>query len=149
MKKSINTSANKIFLCIFAIFLLPAFAFSILMPGWTYFGMKNSLPNDLISSISVAPDGKVWIACQKYQNTGGISVFDGKNWTYFNKEQDGLPSINIISIHIDKKGKVYANFSDTLPYFYEKNLWQPVNMSGLDPVVKFLNPISFDANNRM
>lgn len=149
MKQILSFSAFRISLLIIAFFLLPSVVFSKLMPGWFYYGMGNTLPNDNIMSIAVAPDGKVWIGCQKYQTTGGISVYDGKEWTHFIKGQDNLPSISINSINVDKNGIIYATFSDTIPFYYKDKLWQSVNMSSISSLVTILNPITFDANNRV
>jgi hypothetical protein len=70
--------------------------------NWTVFNTCNGLADNFVQAITTEPFGKnVWFGTK-----GGVSVFDGSNWTSFTMK-DGLISNNILFILIDKNGIVY------------------------------------------
>jgi ligand-binding sensor domain-containing protein len=72
------------------------------MENWTVFDTDNGLVNNFVQAIATEPFGNnVWFGTK-----GGVSVFDGSNWTSYTVK-DGLISNNILSIMIDKNGVVY------------------------------------------
>ena len=60
-----------------------------------HFSPKDGLANDQIHLVHQARDGTLWFGSA--QNGGGLSCFDGKNFTNFLAPTD-LPDVNIIAI---------------------------------------------------
>jgi hypothetical protein len=72
------------------------------LENWTVFNTDNGLVDNFVQAIAAEPYGKnVWFGTK-----GGISVFDGTEWTSFTMN-DGLISNNILFIMTDKNGIVY------------------------------------------
>jgi ligand-binding sensor domain-containing protein len=72
------------------------------LENWTVFNTGNGLVNNFVQAIASEPYGKnVWFGTK-----GGVSVFDGTEWTSFTIK-DGLISNNILFIMTDKNGIVY------------------------------------------
>ena len=68
---------------------------------WRRYNYNDGLASDSVNSISLAPDGALWIATQ-----GGASRFDGmtfQNWT----AADGLAANNVYSVHADADGTLW------------------------------------------
>jgi hypothetical protein len=69
---------------------------------WTNYNQytSNPLPNQFVMAIKIDPQTKgVWVGSQ-----GGLSYFDGTNWTTFTTSNSGLPNNYIMSIEIDTYG---------------------------------------------
>jgi len=72
------------------------------LENWTVFNTSNGLVNNFVQTIAAEPFRKtVWFGTK-----GGVSVYDGANWTSFTIE-DGLISNNILFIMTDNNGSVY------------------------------------------
>jgi ligand-binding sensor domain-containing protein len=70
--------------------------------NWSVFNTGNGLVDNFVQAIANEPFGNnVWFGAK-----GGVSVFDGTNWTSYTMK-DGLISDDILSILIDKNGVVY------------------------------------------
>ena len=73
------------------VWLTAIFSLTLISSGsaeWTPYTMMNSpLETDLISSLSVSPDGKVLIG----SNGEGLYVLDGDQWSIYNENNAGVP----------------------------------------------------------
>jgi hypothetical protein len=72
------------------------------LENWTVFNTANGLVDNFVQAIATEPFGNnIWFGTK-----GGVSVFDGTNWTSYTMN-DGLISNNILFIMTDKNGVVY------------------------------------------
>jgi hypothetical protein len=79
------------------------------LENWTVFNTDNGLVDNFVQAIATEPFGKnVWFGTR-----GGVSVFDGTNWTSYTMK-DGLISNNILFIMTDKNGIVYLGTDNGL-----------------------------------
>jgi hypothetical protein len=77
--------------------------------NWTVFNTDNGLVDNFVQAIATEPFGNtIWFGTK-----GGVSVFNGTNWTSFTMK-DGLISNNILFIMIDKNGVVYLGTDNGL-----------------------------------
>lgn len=63
--------------------------------------------NSEIQDLSVGPDGKVWIATKDR----GLALFSGGKFTYYTKENSGLPRDLIIAVEAAPDGSVWFSSS--------------------------------------
>ncbi len=100
----------------------------------TYNTGNCSLLHNHITSIAIEKNGTAWIGTSTDMNglSGGVSKFDGTNWTSFNTKNSGLCDNGIIDIIIDNKG----------------NKWF-LSHTGLAELTDFSNNIVPDANQQI
>lgn len=94
---------------------------------WTNHHRTNSdLTNDTIRSITVGPDGRVWLATQ-----AGVSVFDGTNWANYNRFTSGIASNDVYDIAIDSAGRAWAATDDGASVF-ASGVWNSFQTANSD-----------------
>jgi ligand-binding sensor domain-containing protein len=68
---------------------------------------ETGLHNDFIRSLAFDSDQKLWIGMfADYNLDGGVTLFDGQNWTSFTIE-DGLADTQVIGLDIDSDNNVW------------------------------------------
>ncbi|NLW19529.1 MAG: hypothetical protein GXY81_07560 [Candidatus Cloacimonetes bacterium] len=80
---------------------------------WTYYNTDNSdIPGDYISSISIAKDGKIWMAVsdtsEGYPAPVGLVSFDGKEWKILNHKLLSGYNAEITALAVDPEGKIWV-----------------------------------------
>ncbi len=69
----------------------------------TFYNTSNSpLPSNCVSFIKIDYNGNIWT------NAGGLTCFDGINWTIFNHNNANLPECNIVEFDFDHSGNIWA-----------------------------------------
>jgi len=81
-------------------------------------GGEDSYNPNYIFCVKVTPDDNVWAGTWG----GGVSVYDGKQWSNLNSE-DGLVGDIVYSIEIDQKGVMWFGTNKGLSA-YDGNNWQ-------------------------
>lgn len=95
-----------------------AFALSTQAQTFTNYSTADGLLHDNVSSVAIASNGDVWFGTQ-----GGVSVFDGSNWTSHTTTTDaGLVDNSITCIAIASNGDVWVG-SDFGAAMYDGNSW--------------------------
>jgi len=87
--------------------------------NWTYYNTENSeIPGDYVSSITIAPDGKLWMAVSEtdegYPVPAGIVSFDGIEWHLIKHKLIAGPEEEIVTICMDPEGKLWVGKSNGL-----------------------------------
>jgi surface antigen len=78
--------------------------------NWIVYKIWNSgLPSNYVFAIAIDGGGNKWIGTIPYWNGstyvgGGLSRFDGVNWTVYNTSNSGLPDNRVTTIVIDIQG---------------------------------------------
>jgi ligand-binding sensor domain-containing protein len=109
----------------------------------THFLRTNSgIPSHLLRDITIAKDGKIWIAT----NNKGIVSFDGVNWRSYTVASDGLLSNAITAITIDTDGNVWAGTADGLQK-YDGSTWQSFVAPALP--ANHITSLAVDSNNTL
>jgi len=75
---------------------------------WVNYTTSNGLIYNDVSDIEIDKTGNVWISTV---NGGGVSKFDGKNWTTYSSTNSGLGSNNILSVSADKDNNIWFGTS--------------------------------------
>ena len=93
---------------------------------WEIFDTSNSgLP--LYNRISCSASdiyGNIWLATRqpsyvsRIMEGGGLTKFDGMNWTIYNRENSLLPSNDISALLVDNNSKIWIG---TMPYYIANN----------------------------
>ncbi len=87
--------------------------------NWTFYNTENSeIPGDYVSSITTAPDGKLWMAVSEtdegYPVPAGLVSFDGTQWQQIKHKLIAGPEESIITISMDPQGKLWVGKSNGL-----------------------------------
>ena len=81
------------------------------LENWVVYTKEEGLVNDIVQAIGADQKGNIWFGTQ-----GGISVFDGKEFTNYTKD-NGLNSNNVLCIVTDSKGVVWIGTDDGVNSF--------------------------------
>jgi len=77
---------------------------------WTRFTTAEGLPSGGISSVTVAPNGDVWVGATDVfdgEASGGVARFDGNTWAVFD-ETDGLYDNSVTALAVGPGGTVWT-----------------------------------------
>jgi len=66
---------------------------------WTTYNTSDGLASDSVLSIAMDAEGNKW-----FGTNGGVSVFDGENWTTYNMSNSDLVFNRVNAIAIDQEG---------------------------------------------
>ncbi len=70
---------------------------------WTTHSTSNSnIAHDTVRSITVGPDGRVWLGTD-----GGVSVYDGSTWQNYSTFNSSLVHNSVYDIAVDARGRVW------------------------------------------
>lgn len=86
----------------------------------TIYKTSNSeLPNNVVNSIAIDQNGIKWIGTGDYGSGGGLTKFDGINWTTYNSNNSGLADNRILTIGIDQNGSKWIGTHNGLSVYNE------------------------------
>jgi ligand-binding sensor domain-containing protein len=122
--------------------LFPVFLFAQEY-SYVQYNVKDGLAGATVYDLCQDKDGFIWFATD-----AGVSRFDGTHFRNFTLD-DGLPSIEILKIFADSRGRVWmAPFKKTLCYYYKGRIFTPENDSLLKPVIldDFVHGFAEDIN---
>lgn len=88
----------------------------------------DGLSSNKVNCIAVDNQGILWVGTQQGTTAGGVSKFDGNNWTIYNTSNSLLPSNNVYSISVDSTGAKWFGTSLGLTKF-DGNNWIIYNSS--------------------
>lgn len=88
---------------------------------WTNYNTNNSdLIHDTVRSITVGPDGRVWLA-----TPGGVGVYNGATWTRYTTFTSDIASNDVYDIAIDEAGRVWIATNGGASLL-ENGVWRPL-----------------------
>ncbi|MEO8082620.1 MAG: hypothetical protein ABI780_02230 [Ardenticatenales bacterium] len=81
----------------------------------------GGLAGDSIADLAIEPNGTVWVATRQSMfdatrrqwTDGGLSRFDGQQWTRFSGSASGLPSDHLSALALDGRGKLWVGTGAT------------------------------------
>ncbi len=115
---------NKItFTVLFSVFMLSASSQNYLVKKKS-FNAGSGLSHDMVQSFHQDREGFMWIGT-KY----GLNRFDGHDFQWFTREQDGLSSNNIGEIYEDGNAwlwLVHVEYKFRVPTFFSIDLFNPM-----------------------
>lgn len=101
---------------------------------WTTFNSSAGLANNNVTCIAQYQNGNMWFGCNNY-SLGGISTYDGANWTTYRSQ---LHTLYINCIFFDSGGKLWIsgdrqNYNNSCVFSkYKNGIWEYQNStSGL------------------
>lgn len=123
---------------------------------WKYVGLGNTLPNEMVNKIVVNSKGDVIFANGAVGMgylSGGVTVFNGKDWNYFYTSTTGhtdttdFPSNDVTTICLDSKDNIYASFGKSMSTtiriaYYNGNKWIPIDVKGYDSLISSFRPMA-------
>lgn len=72
---------------------------------WTSYNTQNGLPSNIVNTVKIAPNGKLWIATEPSGNfTGGVARFDQGVFVKYTTTQ-GLANNKVLDIEFGSDGK--------------------------------------------
>ncbi|HED38550.1 MAG TPA: T9SS type A sorting domain-containing protein [Ignavibacteria bacterium] len=117
---------------------------------------KNSeLPTNNVSDMKFDKEGNLWIATFEYDfrntNLGGVSKFDGNNWTIYNQNNSPIPTDQITKIEFDKNGNLWIGTNGKGLIEYTGNDWIRYDTLSLSPLTRVadISAISVDSLNNI
>lgn len=72
--------------------------------SWT---IESGLPQNSVNDITQTPDGYLWLA-----TFGGLVRFDGIRFEVFDRSVDGVGSLRVRTLHVDRAGVLWAATED-------------------------------------
>ena len=78
-------------------------------PVFKYYTTNNGLLSNYTTSISIAPDEKIWIGTLE-----GVSVFDGKKFKNYDKNFNSILANSVWTIYVDSRGGAWCGTSQGL-----------------------------------
>jgi hypothetical protein len=78
---------------------------------WHHYTQADGLPSDLVHTLHVQPDGRVWVG-----TLGGLAVFNPSDgaWT----RVEGLPGLQVLAIASDAQGHTWVGTDDGVAMLY-------------------------------
>ncbi len=79
---------------------------------WTVYDESDGMPADVITTVTVAPDGDVWAGAfdgQSWPYHGGLGHFDGTTWTSYTTANSPLPHNQVAAIAVGADGRVWVS----------------------------------------
>ncbi|MBN2521172.1 MAG: hypothetical protein JXB17_11740, partial [Bacteroidales bacterium] len=73
------------------------------VPKYAYYKIEDGLVSNFTSSLSIAPNGDIWIGTQD-----GISRFNGKKFKNYTKDFHDIFKNNVLSIFVDSEGYIWC-----------------------------------------
>jgi ligand-binding sensor domain-containing protein len=109
-----------------------------------YYNTDNSdLPDNRIKSIAIDHEGMKWIGAKN----GGVSKFDGENWTIYNLETSDISGDRAEAIAFDNDGNMWVGFKSNGLCKFDGNNWIAYTMENSDLPMNQVNCIAFDDSN--
>ena len=99
---------------------------------------NNPKSNVIITKIIVDIFANKWI-CSYY---GGLTKFDGTNWTIYNTENSGLPSNEITSIASDINGNIWIGSQYNGLIKYDGKSWEIYNNENSELLDNYIHTIA-------
>ncbi|PSK90466.1 ligand-binding sensor domain-containing protein, partial [Taibaiella chishuiensis] len=81
--------------------------------SYSHYDTGNGLPGSTVYCIAQTKDGFIWFGTE-----AGLCRFDGVNFKTFTME-DGLPANDILTLHIDSRGRIWIKPFKTAICYYE------------------------------
>jgi len=112
---------------------------------------NSNLPTNNVSDIKLDKENNLWIATFEYDfrntNLGGISKFDGSNWTIYNKTNSPIPTDQITKIEFDKKGNLWIGTNGKGLLKFTGNNWIKYDTLNVAPLTRVadISAISIDS----
>jgi ligand-binding sensor domain-containing protein len=81
--------------------------------GWITLKQRDGLAGDNVTAVTLGPDGSLWFGCRTgiFTRGGGISRWNGENWTIYREESDGLLSNTVRAIAVADDGSTWVGTS--------------------------------------
>jgi len=129
---------------------------------WTHFQNQDyHLPDNTVETIAFDVEENVWIGTFGTTETietggyrfygekgsGGISIFDGENWTAYTKENSGINGEYVTSIAFDPQGHVWIGTTGGINIFDGKN-WNLLQVDNTIQIDTGVKAIAFDQKGR-
>ncbi len=77
---------------------------------WTVYNTSNHLPNNNVNALATEGFSKLWIGTLG----GGLTLYDGSNWTHFNTDNSNIPDDNVNVIHVDDNNNKWIGTGTTI-----------------------------------
>ena len=126
--------------------------------NWTIYSPSDStIPGGYITSIVTDSTDNLWVGSFTFRKwspvIGGLSQFNGTNWTVYNTSNSGLPSNRIHSITIDDNGRKWIGIGE---YDFEWGLtkfdgsiWMTYNTSNSGLPYGSVNCLTIDGSGNL
>jgi len=117
--------------------------------SWENITSSNSnLMGDQIECFAVEEDTIIWIGNHSW-STGGVSRFDGTNWTNYDTGTSGIGAKNIYSISINSNDKYFGTEANGISKLnYSNNSWSYYRTSN-EPHCNYITSIDSDHNDKV
>ncbi len=113
--------------------------------SWKHYTTEDGLGYNVIlwmeNTIAVSSEGDVWVATFG----GGVSCFDGINWTAYTPRDMGLSSCNLISLAMDSNGTLWAG-GDVVLHFDNDHWTRFSSETGMQQPIALYIDIGPDGN---
>ena len=87
---------------------------TIIPQVWKTYNKSNGLLNNCVSDIAIDAAGEKWFAVSAYssdgEGSGGLSHFDGTNWTTYSTSNSGLVYDHVTTVEIDHEGNKWIGY---------------------------------------
>ena len=119
--------------------------------NWTTYDTSNhTLPSNLVSSIAIDGSDTIWIGTTPHWNGstyigGGITKFDGTNWTTYDTTNHSLPNNFVNSIAICQSGTKWIGSGNALVKYDGAN-WTTYKTSDFGLPNNSVTSIAIDVN---
>ncbi len=90
-----------------------------------YNKVNSGLPDNKVRSLAIDGNGIIWIGT----GGGGLTSFDGTNWTVYNTSNSGLPDNDICSLTIDGNGIMWIGTYGSGLATWDGSTWTSYNTS--------------------
>lgn len=89
--------------------------------NWKLYNTSTSgIPENLVTCLTVDKTNKIWIGSAYH----GLTVYDGKVWTVYNKDNIGLTVSNqVMAVNSDFAGNILAAFVDSYLISFDGTNW--------------------------
>ncbi len=111
---------------------------------WTVIPMDSIIGVDYVSSITMGPQGKLWVG----MNNGGLGVYDGTKWKFYDNWNSELPSKTILDIFTDHNGVIWVSTAAGLVKI-SGSTWQVFSPANSNFPSYFIYDIAEDSRNNL
>ncbi|MGE5430017.1 MAG: two-component regulator propeller domain-containing protein [Syntrophomonadaceae bacterium] len=116
--------------------------------AWAVYN-KPPLSGNSITAIYIDKKDNIWIGLGKsYSESNdssyGLAMFDGINWTIYNKNNSGLPSNYVTAITGDTYGNIWIGTYDKSYVKFDGTKWQSYNSSNSSLTAANINSVAID-----
>lgn len=97
----------------------------VYIDSYRNFGIDDGLPQASVNALLQGRDGYLWIGTY-----GGLARFDGDSFKTFRISPRGLVSNRILSLHEDRRGRLWIGTQEAGIALYESGRFRPLDFCG-------------------